>query len=158
MPRLCTICESPRVIEINLAVAMHAGSVQKIASKFRVSSSALQRHIYKCIPTLYQAMRESPAKVQGQTILKQMQSLHARTLTILSRAEASRDGDLALKAVRECRGNLEILGRLTGELLPQSQQPAGPVSIHVTYVDRAPTPALPEAKVIDVRSEAEDGA
>lgn len=76
-----------------------------------------------------------------------MQSLHQRCLALLSRAEASGNIETALRAIREARGNLELLGRLDGTLLPNSQ-PTGEVTINVHYVDRMPA-AIP-APAIDV--------
>ena len=51
-----------------------------------------------------------------QSALTAMRDLHARTLALLTKAEASNDVHVALPAVREARGNLELLGRLNGSL------------------------------------------
>jgi hypothetical protein len=43
---------------------------------------------------------------------------------------------VALRAVREARGNLELLGRLDGWLDGPVAPPSGPVNVTITYVDR----------------------
>lgn len=45
-----------------------------------------------------------------------MRDLQTRTLNILDAAEQSGDLRTALGAIREARGNLELLGKLAGEL------------------------------------------
>jgi hypothetical protein len=52
----------------------------------------------------------------ADNLLEQVKSLQARALTILDKAEASGDLRTALSAIREARGNLELLAKLLGEL------------------------------------------
>ncbi len=48
-----------------------------------------------------------------------MQGLQGRTLAILKTAEEQADLRTALAAIREARGNLELLGKLAGQLHEQ---------------------------------------
>jgi len=47
--------------------------------------------------------------------------LQARTLAILATAEKAKQLPVALMAIREARGNLELLGKFTGKLRPETQ-------------------------------------
>ncbi len=52
----------------------------------------------------------------ADSLLEQVSALHRRTLAILGNAEVEGEHKLALAAIREARNNLELLGRLMGEL------------------------------------------
>jgi hypothetical protein len=70
-------------------------------------------------------------------VLDQIRRLNQRTLRILSEAEHGkwRDPAIALAAIRECRHNLELIAKLTGEL--KSPEAAHePVRVEIVYVDK----------------------
>jgi hypothetical protein len=70
-------------------------------------------------------------------VMRAMRELHQRTLALLQKAEDSGDLHVALRAVREARGNLELLGRLDGSLDgPVAPQGGGNISVTVQYVDK----------------------
>jgi hypothetical protein len=69
-------------------------------------------------------------------VMGAMRELHERTLKILAKAEESNDAHVALRAVREARGNLELLGRLDGSLERPLAPQSGPVNVTIQYVDR----------------------
>jgi len=52
----------------------------------------------------------------ADSLLEQVSALHRRTLAILGNAEVEGEHRIALAAIREARNNLELLGRLMGEL------------------------------------------
>jgi hypothetical protein len=149
--RRCTVCDHPRLREITSEL-MARRSYRQIQSKFKISKSALDRHVARHIP---QALRKLTAELTtaaevGESVLTQMGKLNARALRILEQAEAAEDRGIALQAIRECRRNLELIARLTGELAPGAVTgaAAGPLQVTVQYVERqalavvAPT-ALP---------------
>jgi hypothetical protein len=70
-------------------------------------------------------------------VLDAIRRLHARTLRVLAAAEGKGDLNGALAAIREARGNLTLLAKLTGELR-HSDAPdrSEPVNVVVTYVDK----------------------
>jgi len=146
MPRTCTICDHPKRFEIDVALATKSAGFRKLATAYKVHESALYRHARNCSMTLHKAMKEIMAdalgRAESRTILQQMAALHQRALAILARAEAADELDTALRAVRECRGNLELLARLDGTLTPASAPATGPITIQVQYVDR-PTVVQP---------------
>ena len=52
----------------------------------------------------------------GDTLLEQLQVLRDKALAVLDRAEATNDWRGALGAIKEARGCLELMGKVTGEL------------------------------------------
>lgn len=65
--------------------------------------------------------------------------MNALSLRILKAAEDAKDHSVALCAVRECRRNLELIAKLTGELDPRSPGEAsnGALQVTVVYADKA---------------------
>jgi hypothetical protein len=78
-----------------------------------------------------------------QPTLLEMRRLNQRSLRILAIAEASKDHDVALRAICECRRNLELISRLTGELDPHaaSEGVGQGLIVQVNYVSTKPTVA-----------------
>jgi hypothetical protein len=137
--RRCTVCDHPRLREITSEL-MARRSYRQIQSKFKISKSALDRHVARHVP---QALRKLTAELVtaaevGESVLTQMGKLNARALPILEQAEAAEDRGIALQAIRECRRNLELIARLTGELAPGAVTgaAAGPLQVTVQYVER----------------------
>jgi hypothetical protein len=60
--------------------------------------------------------REAEEISHADDLLARIEALQAKTLAILSNAEAKGDHSLALKAIAEARRNLELLAELTHEL------------------------------------------
>ena len=139
MPMTCTVCNSQRKKEIDTALLGDGrlGSLRDIAKRYNVSLAAVHRHLHNCLPGIREDMREAMAKSEARSVLDQMAELHQRTLVLLDKAEASGDLHIALRAVREARGNLIVLGRLDGNLAnPTAAPTSGPVNVTITYVDR----------------------
>jgi hypothetical protein len=158
MSMVCRVCSHPKQVAINSALILRVDSIRKIAAQFRVSPHSLYHHKRACLPPLQEVMRSSLAAVESRAIIDQVAALHQRCMLILSRAEETNQLAVALHAIRECRGNLELLGRLDGTLSPQSSA-AGPVNITVTYIDRpAQVVARDDDRVIETSAEPEDPA
>ncbi len=114
MPRVCSICS--HVDRASIDDALLAGAAYRhIAARFNVSTGALQRH-REHIPFHLLKAQDAAEVARADTLLEQVKSLQARALTILDKAEASGDLRTALSAIREARGNLELLAKLLGEL------------------------------------------
>ena len=52
----------------------------------------------------------------ADSLMKQITQLHKKALELLSKAESENDYRTALTAIREARGCLEILAKLSGDL------------------------------------------
>ena len=89
--------------------------MRTIADRTGTSKTALIRHKEHLPPTLAKAQEAAEAAHAG-TLLEQVRDLQGRAFSILGRAEKAGDLRTALGAIREARGNLELLARLLGEL------------------------------------------
>jgi len=115
MPRTCTICVHAQRAAIDRALVQGV-PLRDIAGRHGLSKSAVERHQAEHLPVLLSKAREAEDAAAADDLLAQLRDLHARTLAILDAAE--RQGALApaLGAIREARGNLELLAKLTQQL------------------------------------------
>ena len=60
--------------------------------------------------------KEAEEAARADDLLDQVRNLQAHALDILERAEKAGDLRTALAAISQARGNLELLGKLAGEL------------------------------------------
>ncbi len=125
MPRVCTICTHESALEIDRAL-LDGEPYRHIATRYGTSTGALQRH-REHLPNQLVKAREAEEVTQADTLLEQVRALQTRALSILDRADHSGDLKTALSAIREVRSNLELLGKLAGEL-----QQEGTVNITVS--------------------------
>jgi len=94
-------------------------SNRALATKCDVSEATIRRHKANHLPALLAKAEEAKEVARADDLLSQVQNLQARTLAILQTAEAQDDLRTALAAIREARGNLELLGKLAGQLHDQ---------------------------------------
>jgi hypothetical protein len=87
-----------------------------IERRFGVGRNALKRHAQEHIPKLLVESSRAVDIGNADELLARVESLQGRTLAILEAAEGTGELRTALGAIREARGNLELLGRLAGEL------------------------------------------
>jgi hypothetical protein len=109
MPRVCTICGHPKRNEIDQALVA-SGPLRRIADQYLVSKTSLIRHKVHVSKIIGDA-RKAREIERGENLVEQAHSLHARALGILERAEAVGHLETALRAIREVRGILELLGK-----------------------------------------------
>lgn len=115
MPRTCTICNHERRADIDAAL-LNGEPLRDIAGRVPLSKSALARHAAEHIPAQLAKAKDAEQITQADTLLEQVRNLQTRALSILDRADDSGDLKTALAAIREARSNLELLGKLAGEL------------------------------------------
>lgn len=115
MPRPCTICTHDQRQAIDAALVA-GGAFRGIARQYAVSDDALRRHKQDHIPQALAQAQEAADVAHADDLLAQVRELQAKTQNILVQAEAAGDLRTALGAIREARGNLELLARLLGEL------------------------------------------
>jgi|GEM_PF-460771 len=118
MPRTCTVCSHPERAAINAAL-VNGESLRNIAERFGTSATALHRHKAEHLPAALTQATEAAEVAQADDLLAQVRDLQRRTLTILQTAERAGDLRVALAAIGQARGNLELLARLLGELQEQ---------------------------------------
>src|SRR3712207_3352489 len=115
MPRKCAVCTHPDREAVDEALV---GSVafRTLVAKYRVSKDSLSRHRAKHLPAKLVMAQAAEEVAQADDLLEQVQNLQSRALAILDKAETAGDLRTALGAIREARGNLELLAKLLGEL------------------------------------------
>jgi hypothetical protein len=101
----------------NIDGALVSGApYRSVAKRFELSESAVYRHKTEHLPAHLLKAREVEEMAHADDLLEQVRHLQAHALDILARAEKAGDLRTALAAISQARGNLELLGRLAGEL------------------------------------------
>lgn len=147
--RTCTVCTHTEREAIDRALV--AGeAVRVVASRYvPLSKTAVQRHKDEHLPKAMVQAQEAQEVAHADSLLDQVQSIQGRTLAILTAAETSKDGRLALGAIREARSNLELLAKLTGDLndRPQISLVISPEWVQVRTTILTVLSPYPEARV-----------
>jgi hypothetical protein len=115
MPRRCTACDHPERHSLD-EILVTGATYRSVAKQFKLSESAVYRHKTEHLPVHLLKAREVEAVAQADDLLEQVRNLQAHAVDILERAEKSGDLRIALAAISQARGNLELLGKLAGEL------------------------------------------
>ena len=115
MPRRCTVCDHPERHSIDEALVTGA-PYRSVAKRFERSESAVYRHKTEHLPAHLLKAKEVEEAARAADLLDQVRNLQAHALDILERAEKAGDLRTALSAISQARGNLELLGKLAGEL------------------------------------------
>ena len=116
MSRSCTVCAHEGREEIDRALVAGESS-RKIAARYgSLSRPAIQRHGENHLPAKLVLAEKAAEVAEADNLLAQVQDLQGRTHAILDKAEKAGELRTALSAIREARGNLELLAKLLGEL------------------------------------------
>ena len=115
MPRRCSVCDHPKRHGIDEALVSVA-PYRSVAKRFGLSESAVYRHKTEHLPAHLLKAREAEEVAQADDLLEQVKGLQGHALGILERAEKAGDLRTALAAISQARGNLELLGKVAGEL------------------------------------------
>jgi hypothetical protein len=73
-------------------------------------------HLREHLPALLALARDAERAARADSLLDRIEALQSRTLGILEATEEAQDHRVALAAIREARGNLELIGEVTKEL------------------------------------------
>jgi hypothetical protein len=115
MPRVCTVCSNPEVTSINSGLV--AGKpCREIAALYRVSPDAVERHAANHLPQTLARAKAAEEVARADDLLAEARRLKEITNHMLARAVQANDLRTALAAIREARGNLELIGKLLGQL------------------------------------------
>ena len=131
MPRSCTICEHPEREAIDRTLVGDASN-RAVASLYDVSEAAVRRHKANHLPAKLVMAHAAEEVAQADTLLDQVRDLQRRALAILEKAEEAGELRTALGAIREARGNLELLAKLLGEL---DERPVVNLSVSSEWLD-----------------------
>jgi hypothetical protein len=131
MPRRCTVCNHPEGHSIDGALVTGA-PYRSVAKRFGLSESAVYRHKTDHLPKHMVKAKEAEEVAQADALLEQARHLQTHALDILGRAEEAGDLRTALAAISQARGNLELLGKLAGEL---DEQPVVNLNISSEWLE-----------------------
>ena len=131
MGRTCTVCTHPEGFAINEALVIDKRSNRSIAKHFGVGHSAVQRH-REHIPQLLVKALEAEEASRADDLLRQVRALQSKTLSTLVKADGAEDWSTLLKAVREARENVRLLGELHGKL---DTHPTVNLHLHPEWVE-----------------------
>jgi hypothetical protein len=115
MPRRCTVCDHPQRHSIGEAL-VDGAPYRSVAKRYGLSESSVYRHKAEHLPAQLLKAKEVEEAARADDLLEQVRDLQAHVLDILERAEKAGDLRTALAAISQARGNLELLGKLAGEL------------------------------------------
>ena len=130
MPRSCPICDHEDLDGINAALASNE-RIRTIAERWSVRKTALMRHRNEHLPYSAIEAKEAEAKeaevkeaeaqeaeedALGDNLLDQVRDLQERALANLEEAEEAEELNAALQAIREVKGNLELMTNPLNEL------------------------------------------
>jgi len=115
MPKQCPVCIHPERQDIEKAL-LGSEKLPDIAQRFALSRWSLYRHKQRHLSQQLKKAQKAQEMLQANSLLRQILYLQSKALTILRTAEASGNLKTALAAIREARGNLELLAKLQGDL------------------------------------------
>lgn len=110
--RLCTICTHPQMDAINAALVAHHLSYRRIAAQYGLEEVSLRRHMTNHLHDIIQQSRELRMLASTESLIAELNALHAHVQGVLERGERTANDDLILRAVREGRLNVESLAKL----------------------------------------------
>jgi hypothetical protein len=117
VPRACTICSHEKRYEIEERLATRQGTYRGIARTYGVSEDAVSRHVASGhVGHLLALAADAERAARADSLLDRIEALQSRTLAILEASEETNEHRTALAAIREARGNLELIGEVTREL------------------------------------------
>ena len=114
MPQACTICRHAKTAEID-QMLIEGTSLRNIAKRFGTSTTALHRHKQHLAPALAVA-KEAAQEADAGTLLDKVKQLLVDAQRLTAQAEQAKQLDVALRGIREVRGVLELLGKVSSEL------------------------------------------
>lgn len=116
MARRCTVCEHPKVEEINTQLAIESNSNRKIAAQYQLSMASIRRHRMRHLPKEIMKAQRAQESLNADAIWRQLQTVNTTTLDILREARDRGDHDLALRAIARAERQIELIMKLLGEL------------------------------------------
>src|ERR671911_1319561 len=131
MPRTCSICSHGH--RDAMEDAFIAGQAKRrIASQHGVTERAVRYHMREHLPALLALARDAERAARADSLLDRIEALQSQTLAILEATEETGEHRTALSAIREARGNLELIGEVTKEL---NRTPTLNLSLHPQYIE-----------------------
>jgi len=114
MSQVCSICRHDQQAEMDQSLVSGI-SLRNIAEQFGTSPTALHRH-KRHLPQHLTVAKEAAQVADADVLLDSVKQLLEDAQRITAQAKQAKQLDTALRGIREMRGLLELMGRLSGEL------------------------------------------
>jgi hypothetical protein len=147
----CLVCTSEDCDAINEKLI--AGlSVRKVAEEYGMSKSAVQSHRANHLPRLLVKAKQAAEIDAADKLVERIENLYTRAYELIDKAEKNKSFTGAVAAIREARGSLELLARISGDLKNGSHLTLvySPQWIELRQVLVRALEPFPEAKAIVV--------
>jgi hypothetical protein len=115
-PGTCSICKRADADTIDQALAVEGLPVRVTARRFGLGRSAVGRHSKKCLSGRLRRAAEARSAGSDPSLLDRLRDLNRETLEILAEARKTKSQDLALAAIGRAERQLELEGRLLGQI------------------------------------------
>lgn len=115
MPPVCSICFRSDRAEIDAAI-VSGDTLRDIARRFATSKDAVGRHKAAHVSAALSVVLAARAEAGPVSALDRLEELYTAAKRVLDVADAEGKPGLSLQAIRELRGIVETLARVTGEL------------------------------------------
>jgi transposase-like protein len=157
VPRTCTVCAHSDRAAIDAAL-LNGESYRYIATRFNVSTGALQRHRNDHLPAKLAKAHEAKEVASADKLIGELDALKGKAVSLLMQAERAGDLRTALSGVREARACIETLLEVEGEIDRRTQVNvlvANPEWLHIRAAIMDALQANPEARQAVVHAIAE---
>lgn len=118
--RPCKVCTSPDRDAIDRLLVAPGKNQQEIGRIFGIHPRNLSRHkdlhLSQLLKNVAATEYVEGEAARGKSLLDQIGGLRDRSMKILDQAEGTKSLDTALRAVREARGCIEVMAKLTGQI------------------------------------------
>lgn len=115
MPRRCTICSHPKRPAVD-AELVAARPYRRIAARYGLAASSLVRHHDEHLPAALAQASRAAEVARGDDLVDRLLELARETRSILAAARLAGNDELALKAIARAERQVEIQGRLIGQI------------------------------------------
>ena len=115
MANTCTVCRHPEREAIDRAI-ISSEPERTIANRYGVTKAALHRHKVGHLPPLLAKAHDAAEVFSADALTNQITGLLSRGFTILDRAETGDSITDMCAAMREVRGVLTLIAKVTGEI------------------------------------------
>jgi hypothetical protein len=110
------VCAHPEREAIDRALVQGSPAPRVAAIYRELSDDAVRRHREAHISARLTSAQDVRSMLEADDLLGQVRMLQRQALGVLAKASDAGDLRTALGAIREARGNLELLAKLLGEL------------------------------------------
>ena len=111
----CSVCRHPdrETLDRELAGGL---TLREAADKYGVNKDAVGRHKRNHLSKALKVVQEKRELAGAKKAVDRVEELYVKARGILEGAQEEGQGALALSAIKELRGVVELLAKLTGEL------------------------------------------